>query len=124
MGIAPKMIPIPKWGIFLITLANSIAQRQKPTRIWWPKITLTAYDNFETLNELGCRPDSSSSSVMSLEKSIRIIESDSIGLWTQFVKILESQCRVGRVFVELEFWFSRKTAFSYVDQSFENHGPY
>ena len=34
MGIAPQMIPIPKWGIFLITLANSIAQRQKPTRIW------------------------------------------------------------------------------------------
>ena len=33
-GIAPQMIPIPKWGIFLITLANSIAQRQKPTRIW------------------------------------------------------------------------------------------
>ena len=26
--------PYPKWGIFLITLANSIAQKQKPTRIW------------------------------------------------------------------------------------------
>ena len=26
MGIAPQMIPIPKWGIFLITLAHSIAQ--------------------------------------------------------------------------------------------------
>ena len=34
MGIAPQMFPIPKWGIFLITLANSIAERQKPTRIW------------------------------------------------------------------------------------------
>ena len=41
MGIAPQTIPIPKWGFFLITLANSIAQRQKPTRTWWPKITLT-----------------------------------------------------------------------------------
>ena len=34
MGIAPQTIPIPKWGIFLTTLVNSIAQRQKPTRIW------------------------------------------------------------------------------------------
>ena len=34
MGIAPQTIPIPKWGIFLITLANSIAQRQQPTRTW------------------------------------------------------------------------------------------
>ena len=41
MGIAPQTIPIPKWGIFLTTLANSIAQRQKPSRIWWPKPTLT-----------------------------------------------------------------------------------
>ena len=40
MGIAPQMIPIPKWGIFLTTLVNSIAQRQKPSRIWWPKPTL------------------------------------------------------------------------------------
>ena len=47
MGIAPKMIPIPKWGIFLITLANSIAQRQKPTRIWWPRITLTWWQEFQ-----------------------------------------------------------------------------
>ena len=31
LGIAPQTIPTPKWGIFLITLANSIAQRQKPT---------------------------------------------------------------------------------------------
>ena len=34
MGIAPQTIPIPKWGIFPTTLVNSIAQRQKPTRIW------------------------------------------------------------------------------------------
>ena len=33
-GIAPQMIPIPKWGIFLTTLVNSIAQRQKPSRMW------------------------------------------------------------------------------------------
>ena len=33
MGIAPQMIPIPKWGIFIITLANSVAPRQQPTRI-------------------------------------------------------------------------------------------
>ena len=31
LGIAPQTIPTPKWGIFLITLANSKAQRQKPT---------------------------------------------------------------------------------------------
>ena len=41
MGIAPQTIPIPKWGIFLTTLVNSIARRQKPSRIWWPKLTLT-----------------------------------------------------------------------------------
>ena len=35
LGIAPQTIPTPKWGIFLITLANSIAQRQKPTLTWW-----------------------------------------------------------------------------------------
>ena len=34
MGTAPQTIPIPKWGIFVTTLVNSIAQRQKPTRIW------------------------------------------------------------------------------------------
>ena len=34
MGIAPQTIPIPKWGIFLITLAGSIAQRQRPTHTW------------------------------------------------------------------------------------------
>ena len=33
-GIAPQAIPIPKWGILLITLANSIAERQKPTCTW------------------------------------------------------------------------------------------
>ena len=33
-GIAPQTIPILKWGIFLTTLVNSIAQRQKPSRIW------------------------------------------------------------------------------------------
>ena len=33
-GIAPQTIPIPKWGIFLITLPGSIAQRQKLTRTW------------------------------------------------------------------------------------------
>ena len=32
--------PYPE-GIFLITLANSTAQRQKPTRTWPPKTTLT-----------------------------------------------------------------------------------
>ena len=31
LGIAPRTIPTPKWGILFITLANSIAQRQKPT---------------------------------------------------------------------------------------------
>ena len=30
-GIAPQTIPTQKWGIFLITLTSSIAQRQKPT---------------------------------------------------------------------------------------------
>ena len=34
MGIAPQTTRIPKWGIFLTTLVNSIAQSQKPTRIW------------------------------------------------------------------------------------------
>ena len=41
MGIAPQTIPIPKWGIFLTTLVNSIAQRQRPSRIRWPKLTIT-----------------------------------------------------------------------------------
>ena len=31
LGIVPQTIPIPKGGIFLITLVNSIAQRQKAT---------------------------------------------------------------------------------------------
>ena len=34
MGIAPQTIPIPKWGIFLTNLVNSIAQRQRPTHTW------------------------------------------------------------------------------------------
>ena len=34
--------PYPEVGYFLTTLVNSIAQRQKPSRIWWPKTTLTA----------------------------------------------------------------------------------
>ena len=33
MGIAPQTILIPKWGIFLTTLVDSIAQRQRPSRI-------------------------------------------------------------------------------------------
>ena len=33
--------PIPKWGIFLTTLVNSMAQRPKLTLAWWLKITLT-----------------------------------------------------------------------------------
>ena len=33
--------PYPEVGFFLTTLVNSKAQRQKPTRIWWPKPTLT-----------------------------------------------------------------------------------
>ena len=33
MGIAPQTIPIPRWGIFLTTLVNSIAQRQRLSRI-------------------------------------------------------------------------------------------
>ena len=39
--ITPQTISIPKRGIFLITLASSIAQRQRPTHTWWPKTTLT-----------------------------------------------------------------------------------
>ena len=31
LGIAPQTIPTPKWGVFCIILAKSIAQRQKPT---------------------------------------------------------------------------------------------
>ena len=30
-GIVPQTMPTPKWGIFLITLVNSTAQRQKTT---------------------------------------------------------------------------------------------
>ena len=41
MGITPQTIPNPNWCIFLINLAGSIAQRQRPTHTWWPKITLT-----------------------------------------------------------------------------------
>ena len=38
LGIAPQTIPTPKWGIFLITLANPIAQRQKTTLTWWQEL--------------------------------------------------------------------------------------
>ena len=31
LGIVPQTIPTPKWGIFLITLVNSTAQRHKTT---------------------------------------------------------------------------------------------
>ena len=34
LGIAPQTILTPNWGIFLITLLNSTAQRQKPTLTW------------------------------------------------------------------------------------------
>ena len=34
LGIAPQTIPTPKWDIFFITRAKSIAQRQKPTLTW------------------------------------------------------------------------------------------
>ena len=33
-GDHSSMIPIPKWGIFVITLAGTIAQRQRPTHTW------------------------------------------------------------------------------------------
>ena len=33
MGIAPKMVPIPKWGVFLITLANSSPEAETNSRI-------------------------------------------------------------------------------------------
>ena len=38
MGIVPQTIPTPKWGIFLITLVNSRAQRQKTTLTWWHEL--------------------------------------------------------------------------------------
>ena len=47
MWIAPRTIPILKWGIFLITLANTRAQRQKPTCTWWPKIILTWWQELQ-----------------------------------------------------------------------------
>ena len=45
MGIAPQMILIPKWDVFLTTQDNPIALRliwhQNPTLTWWQKTTLT-----------------------------------------------------------------------------------
>ena len=38
-----------------ITLANSIAQRQKPNRIWWPKITLTVSVGYQQLRQSFCQ---------------------------------------------------------------------
>ena len=37
----------PKGGIFLTTLDNSTAQRQKSTLIWWQKITLTWWQELQ-----------------------------------------------------------------------------
>ena len=44
LGIAPQTIVTPKWGIFLIALADSIAQRQKPT------LTIVSFSNKKRLS--------------------------------------------------------------------------